>query len=338
MINFEIINVDNIDEKEFNDFRDKLIFQTKEWIGFIMETQKVTPIILRMSENDQLIGYFTGALFKKFGIKIIGSPFRGWTTLYMGMNLKEGIAYERSYIAKLVWKFLKKKYHCVYFEMIDRFITKEEAKKNKLRFEFQGTYIKDLSGTEEELLASFNKHCRKYIRNFEKSEVKVIFEEPNDDFANLYYSQLEKVFGYQKLTPSYDLKRVKCLLAALKEKDYVVCIKAVTPEGECVGTTMGFGFNGRGYTWGSTNIRGEKDYKQSQGLRWEMMKHWRSKQCYDYDFVGIREYKLQFNPTEIQVPRIIFTSFVPLIWLRNLAQKCYWALNSLKSKLKKKEK
>lgn len=335
MIKFENIDLNHIDEIEFNDFSDKLIFQTKEWINFILETQKVSPIILRITEDDNLIGYFTGFLFKKFGIKIVGSPFRGWTTLYMGINLKDGCNYEKGYLSKLIWKYLKKKYHCVYFEMIDRSITEEEAKKNKLRFEYQGTYIKDISGTEEELLLTINKHCRKHIRSFEKSDVEVVFEKPNKEFAKLYYEQLEKVFGYQGLTPSYDLHRVEKLLEHLSKNNLVVCIKAISPEGKCVGTTIGFGYNGRCYTWGSTNIREDKDYNQSQGLRWQMMKYWRNKECYDYDFVGIREYKLQFNPQVIQVPRIIFTTFIPLIWARNIAQKMYWIGNVLKNKKKK---
>lgn len=53
------------------------------------------------------------------------------------------------------------------------------------------------------------------------------------------------------------------------------------------------------------------------------------------DFVGIRENKLHFNPTELQVPRIIFTFFIPLIWCRNLVQKLYWLINSIKGKSKK---
>lgn len=329
MIEFKKINIDEIDEVEFNNFEDKLIFQTKEWINFLMDTQKGCPIILRITDDDELVGYFTGFLFKKFGIKIVGSPFRGWTTLYMGVNLKRNSKYERAFLAKKIWKYLKKEYHCLYFEMIDRFITEQEARKYNIRFDFQGSLIKDISGDENELLSSVSKHCKKHIKYFEKNGAIVTIEKPNDEFAELYYSQLEKVFGYQGLSPSYDLKRVKSLLNNLKKKDYVVCLKASLPSGECLGTTIGFGYNGICYTWGSTNIRSDKDYKQSQGLRWNMMKYWRSKKCFDYDFAGIREYKMKFNPIEIQIPRLIFTSFVPLIWARNLAQKIYWIKNSL---------
>lgn len=335
MINFECIDINNINEDEFNDFDDKLIFQTKEWISFILKTQKAKPIILRITDEKGFIGYFTGFLFKKFGIKIIGSPFRGWTTLYMGINLRNESKYDKAEITKYIWKFLKKKFHCAYFEMIDPSITKDMAERQKLRFDYQGTYVKDLHGTEEELLSSFNKHCKKHIKSFEKKGVKVIFAEPNKEFAKLYYSQLEKVFGYQKLTPSYDIKRVECLLEALKDKQMVICLKAISPEGECVGTTISFGYNGRCYTWGSTNIRGGTGYQQSEGLRWNVMKYWHNKGYYDYDFVGIRENKLHFNPTELQVPRIIFTSFIPLLWCRNLAQKLYWLINSIKGKSKK---
>ena len=90
MYNFIEVDINSLDVNEYNNFSDKLIYQTKEWVGFVAKTQNAKPIILRIiDDNDNLIGYYTCLLFSKFGFKIIGSPFRGWTTLYMGFNVVE---------------------------------------------------------------------------------------------------------------------------------------------------------------------------------------------------------------------------------------------------------
>jgi len=333
MFEFERVDIDTV-SKEADFYEDRLIFHTKEWIELINNTHNVEPIFLKIFADGKHIGFFTGFLFSKFGIRIVGSPFRGWTTLYMGFNLKNNIEVKRAEIVNPLWAYLKKTYHCVYCEIIDRFITEDDAKQYGLEYTLQGSYGIDISGTEDELLARFGKHCRKQIRQFERNDATIEIAEIDERFAENYYKQLKMVFGYQNLVPSYDLKRVKELLNALKQRDMVLCLKVKNPEGDCIGSSISFGFNGRCYTWGSTSIREGKDYLQSEGLRWHMMQYWRSKNCFDYDMVGIREYKIKFNPYEIQVPRIILTSTKILIWGRNSAEKLYWVLNRIKRRMR----
>lgn len=337
-ITFQQVDYRTIDVDVFHNYADKLIFQTKEWISFLEKTQNAKPVVLKIFEDGNHIGFFSGLLFKKFGIPIMGSPFRGWTTLYMGFNLNDDIdPVKRAGLLKPLWEYIRKTYKCIYFEVIDRFITEEAATAQGLRYDLQDSLALDLSGTEEELQLRFSKHCRKHIRKFDKSGAVCHIVEPTEAFAEEFYEQLCKVFGYQRLVPSYDLERVKQLFEALKSTDRLLCLRAVDPEGRCCGMSISFGFNGRSYAWASTSMREGTDYLQSEGLRWHAVQHWREMACWDYDMVGVREYKYRFNPTEIHVPRIIFTKFRLLITARNLAQKAYWMLNSLKGKLKGKK-
>jgi len=336
MIKFEEINVDNIDENEYNSFSDKLIFQTKEWITFINSTQNVKPIVLRIMDDSSFVGYFTGFLFSKFGIRIVGSPFRGWTTLYMGFNIKDGCQIERASLIDPLWKFLKKRYGCVYCEIIDRYITDESADKYGLEYDHQGSLLLTTQGSDAELLSGYTKHCRKHIRQFENANVTIEFVEPSEEFAEVFYEQLTKVFAYQDLVPSYDLKRVKMLFKALKDKHDLICTKVSENSTEkWISSMIGFGYNKHCYTWASTSLRENRDYKQNVGQRWHAIKYWRDHGYTDLDMVGIREYKYTFNPQEIQIPRIILTRFKLLIVGRNLAQKAYWFINSVKGRLKK---
>ena len=331
MYNFKEIKINDITEDKFNNFNDKLIFQTKEWINFILKTQKVTLILLEIYDGESFIGYFTGFLFIKFGIKIVGSPFKGWTTSYMGFNICDDIIVDRAELIFPLWAYLKKNYKCSYFEMVDRFITIEDMKKYNIRYELQESLGINLTYDVDSVFSKFTKHCRKHIKQFENRGATVVSVAPNDEFAELYYSQLLKVFKYQKLSPSYDLDRVKIMLNELANKHMLLCLKVLSPNGECIATSISFAFNGKCYSWGSTSVREGKDYLQSEGIRWYMMKHWISLNQFDYDMVGVREYKFKFNPFYIKVPRIIMTTFRPLIWGRNLAKKFYWLINKMKN-------
>ncbi|MGL5257923.1 MAG: GNAT family N-acetyltransferase [Proteocatella sp.] len=333
MYTFEIVKLEDLNIKEYYDFEDKLIYQTLPWIHFLMETQKVEPIIVKISLNDSYIGYYTGFLFSKFGIKIIGSPFRGWTTLYMGFNLQNGV--ERAAIVNPLWKFLSKKYHCLYMEIIDRYITNEDVENNGLIADVQETYIKDISSDIDTIHKSFSSTCKNQIRRYEKNDAVLKVCKPSDDFAETYYEQLVAVFGYQNLIPTYDVNRVKVLLRELSKLDGALyCTEMFNPEGKSIGTLLGFAYNTTCYLFGLASYREEK-YYQADYLVWDSFMHWKELGYKCYDLVGVREYKLKFHPELITVPRIICCKAKVLITLRNLALKLYWKFNAINGKLKK---
>ena len=334
MYKFQKANIDEI-EQNANSYKDRLIFQTKEWISFIEKTKNVMPVLLKIYKEKQHIGYFTGFLFSKFGLKILGSPFRGWTTLYMGFNIKDDIKIDRAELIKPLWQYIKKEYHCVYGEIIDRFITQKEVEKYNLTYSLQGSYEINLNKTEEDLFKSFTKHCREHIRLFERNPIQVQEVKPDLQFAKLYYEQIQRVFGYQNLIPSYDLNRVKVLFECLQNTDRLYCLKVLDPTGKPIACAISFGFKQYCYTWGSTSMREGKDYRQSEGIRWQLIKYWHNKGFTSIDLVGRRPYKLKFNPIELDIPRIILSKYKFLIWGRNLAEKLYWKINKLKGILKK---
>lgn len=40
-----------------------------------------------LKEERVAVGYFTGMIVRKIGLRILGSPFPGWSTDYMGLSL-----------------------------------------------------------------------------------------------------------------------------------------------------------------------------------------------------------------------------------------------------------
>ncbi len=330
MYNFQRIELEELDNLEYANFGDKLIFQTLPWIRFILETQKVEIVLLRITKDGEFIGYFTGFVFSRFGVKIIGSPFNGWTTCYMGFNVVDNVS--RAEIIDPLWKFVIKAYGCKYLEITDRFMTFEETQAVGLFTTSHTTYVKDLRQGGEAIFNSFSATCKNQIRRAGKNGASLIERVPDDSFAELYYSQLVKVFGYQGLKPTYDAERVRKLLQNLKGLDASIrCTEARNPEGLSIGTCITLAYNSTCYLWGLAIVREEK-YFQADYLVWDSFLYWQGKGCISYDLVGLRQYKEKFHPDLVEIPCVICSKSKILIGAKNVAKRIYWILNKAMQK------
>ena len=329
MYSFEQVNYRKINNYINHEYEDRLIFQTKEWIDFVSDCKGAEPIVIRIKKDNKEIGFFTSLIFSVMGVRIIGSPFRGWTTLYMGFNLKPGENHVE--IIPELWSYVHREFRCFYMEIVDWNISIEEAHEAGLTYGIQETYVKEISDELPKILKSFSSTCKNQIHRFEKNEARLDIVEPTDSFAEEYYKELERVFGYQGLKPSYDLKRVKSLLSHIKEigKETLYTTIAYSPDGTPIGTLIGFGYGKTAYLWGLTIIR-EEQYYQSDALLWDSFKHWKELGYEHYDLVGVRPYKLKFHPELRQTPRITCCNLPFMIKVRDWAEKLYWVVNKLK--------
>lgn len=113
---FEPIEINSMNTEEYYLLLKKSVFTTLEWIENIKENSGVEPIVIRITENGSYVWYFTGAVFRKFGVKIIVSPFEGWSTCFMGLDLAADN--DRTEIIGELSVFLFKKYHCLYYRCL----------------------------------------------------------------------------------------------------------------------------------------------------------------------------------------------------------------------------
>jgi len=82
---FHRVDLASIDEKELDAFSDRIVFQTRPWVNFVARTQNAEPVIAGLRGDNETLGYFTGLIVKKFGFKILGSSFPGWSTPVYGL-------------------------------------------------------------------------------------------------------------------------------------------------------------------------------------------------------------------------------------------------------------
>ena len=78
MAKFERIPLQSAEWREaLAGFPDRIVFQTPEWLAFLAETQGVEPVLAVLKDGSDTLGYVTGVILKKFGLRIFGSPIPG---------------------------------------------------------------------------------------------------------------------------------------------------------------------------------------------------------------------------------------------------------------------
>lgn len=333
---FERIALNNINEKEYNSIPDKTVYTTRPWLNFIAEDSKVRDFILRISDSEgNFLGYFTGFITNKFGIRILGSPFAGWSTCFMGLDLLDRS--EQFDILRAIVKYAYKTEKVVYAEIIDRKISVEEAQAENIKAFPVGTLQLDINKDDAGLFKQMKTDCRNFIRQFERRGASLEIAEPDDAFAKDYYDQLIDVFAKQGMVPTYSLEKVKCLLRNLKDSTEILCLRVRNPEGEPIATSLFLGFQKRFFFWGGASYRTQQNYRPNEYMIWTAMQYWRERGCEIFDMVGIRDYKRKFGSHEEYYARMIFSRLPFLIAGRDIAKKLYFYLLKMRGKREHRE-
>src|ERR1019366_575609 len=206
---FYPIDIKAADWTRLDRFADRTVFQTREWLQFVAESQNAHPVLAELRESSGVLGYFTGLSFSKFGMKVLGSSFPGWTTPYIGFNLNPGVPRRAALEAleKFAWDDLK----CLHLEVSDPYFTFEDGENAEFKTEYYASYRTDLTRSEEDLFNGMESACRRWIRKADKRGLK-IQEAPGLAFPDENYEQLKDVFAKQSLVPTYSVERVRALV------------------------------------------------------------------------------------------------------------------------------
>lgn len=323
---FETIEYRSLNEQEFNSLPNKIVNTTKSWIDFIIEDSNASPIIVRITSKGEFVGYFSCLKIKKAGVNIIGSPFSGWSTTYMGLDLIDN-SLKVKILPSLV-DYLQKTHKCTYLQIIERDITMEEAEELCKEYGYQVKPVETLDlgigCTDEELYKHMKTDCRNFIKQFERRGATLEIAKPNDAFAEEYYEQLLDVFAKQNLVPTYTVDKVKCLLKHLGKANKVLCLRVKNPEGKSIATSIFPGYNKKCFFWGGASLCQYQQYRPNEYMVYTAMKYWRDRGCVDFDMVGNRAYKKKFGSWEVAYPCIVVSKYKILYTLKEWAAKLYY--------------
>jgi Acetyltransferase (GNAT) domain len=299
---FKRLNINKIDWNYLDSFDDRTVFQTRYWLNFLEATQNAEPIIAALHNKKGIVGFFTGCIVRKFGVPILGSPFPGWTTSYMGFNLKRSVC--RKEALRGLSDFAFRDLNCLHLELMDRHLNEDDAISQGFIVHKFEDYEIDLRKTEDELFSNMKKSCRWSIRKSVKNGV-IIEEADDSDFVDDYYSQLKDVFAKQKLVPTYKEDRVRNLIKFLYPTGMLLLLRAMDSNGKCIATGIFPGFNDKAYFWGGASWRSYQSTLPNEPLQWYAMRFWKARGIRRYEMGGgLTSYKAKFGGEKISVPWI----------------------------------
>jgi hypothetical protein len=328
MYSFEIIPIDKINKIEYSSFSNKSVFTTPQWIEFIAVDNDASPVIIRITENETVIGYFSGLIKNKFGIKIFGSPFRGWSTCFMGFDLYEN--HRTIEILPELVKFIFKHTKCHYFECVDRNIPIEKLNQIPFKTRIVETLELEVDKNDEELLSGFKGDCRTFIRQFEKRGATIEIAEPNEIFAEEFCEHLKDVFSKQGLVPTYGIDKVKELLKQMGETDMLLCLRVKDLNQKSIATSIFLGYKTKFFFWGGASLSEFQHYRPNEYMIWFAIRYWRDRGLKIFDMVGVRDYKLKFGSIKIEYPSIIVAKYNILLPIRDLAERIFFWILKIK--------
>jgi hypothetical protein len=294
-----IIDFEAVDWNALDQLPDRTVFQTREWLLFLSQTQKAAPVVVELQEDGQTAGYFSGLTFTKFGVKVLGSSFPGWTTPYVGFNMLQGASRSAALAAieTLAWDTLK----CIHMEVSDPQFVPEDGEKLGFTTGSYLSYRTDLRKSEDELFNGMDSACRRCIRKAEKSGVTV--EEAHDvAFADEYYEQLKDVFAKQGLVPTYPVERVRSLVKHLEPTGRLLLLRARDPKGRCIATGIFPGFKKIAEFWGNASLRSGQIWRPNEYIQWYVMRYWKKRGVEVYDWGGEGTYKEKYGCVPHSVP------------------------------------
>ena len=153
---------------ELDTYPDRTLFQSAAWLAYVTEAQGAKPIFLRAYSGSATVGYFTGATVSRLGLRILGSPFKGWGTPYMGFNTVAGA--DRRALFEALATYALKTLRCHHVELVDGAMKNDCADGGTSTFD---TMEVDLTPSVDDLFHGLAPSYRRNIRKANKNGVLI---------------------------------------------------------------------------------------------------------------------------------------------------------------------
>lgn len=304
------IPLDRVPWADLDRLPDRLVTQTRAWLDFVQESQGAEPVVGALHDGDgEHVGYFTGALTRRLGVRMLGSPLPGWATAYQGFNLVRPVSRADALTALIDFAFGPLR--CHHLEFRDRFLVAPPAVARLHAEEFV-TYDIDLSRPEQEIFDSFASACRRAIRKAEKVGVQIEEASP-EGFAAEYFAQLEEVFAKQGLRPTYDLRRVEQLIRHLAPTGALLLLRARDADGAPIATGLFPGHATTAFFWGGASTQSGQQNRPNEAIMWHAIRTWKARGATTLDLGGGGDYKKKYAGIDVVVPHLA-RSRVELLW------------------------
>ena len=324
---FEAVAFDDVDWSDLDGFADRTFCQRRAWLEFVRSTQRGEVVIGRLDDGGATVGWFTGIVTKRFGARIMGSPFPGWTTPYLGFNLIDGLP--RSDAVAALLPFVFDRLGCLHLELADPRLTRDDFQGLPFETQVGTSFVSDLRLDEDAIFAAMDSSTRRAIRKAAKSGV-VVEQAPAAGFADEYYEQLTDVFAKQGLKPTYGRDRVARLIDDVHPSGDLLLLRARDEDGRSIATGIFPGFNRLSYFWGNGSLREFQILRPNEAIHWHALRYWRERGVLEHNWGGGGDYKEKYGGQRVETLQFRMSRYAAIGAARELARKVYYLPRTMK--------
>jgi hypothetical protein len=326
-VKFELVRAGEVDWARLDRTRDRVFSQRRGWLEFLAETQNGRVVIARLDEGGTTLGWFTGLVVRRFGVRIMGSPFPGWTTPFLGFNLEVDVP--RSEAVRALLPFVFGELGCWHLEIADPELSTGDVERFGFDVQRGTTFVSDLRAGEEALFARMESSARRAIRKAEKSGV-VVEEADAAGFAADYYHHLVDVFAKQSLRPTYDQARVDALVRFVHPSGDLLLLRARDADGRSIATGIFPGYNRLSLFWGNGSLREFQHLRPNEAIHWHAMRYWRDRGIESHNWGGGGDYKEKFGGEPTETLRFVASRSRLIRLARETARRAYYLPRDIK--------
>ncbi len=308
MLRLEPVEPGSADRADRSRRPEHTVFQSTAWLSFLSATQRCRPVVAAVLDGSTPVGWFTGAVVRKLGLPILGSPFPGWSTSYLGFDLDAGT--DRGRAAEALVRFAFGPARCVHVEVLDRWLTPDLARAAGFTVEAGSAldgWELDLTPDVDRLFGGLSSSARWGVRKAGRNGVTIDVADLSSaadrrDLAGEYHRQLVEVFARRGRRVPYDRERVESLLGHVGAAGQLVGLRAVATDGTCVATGL-FPWDRRAmYFWGGASTALGRSLLANDALLWGAIARARGLGCTAFDFGGGGSFKAKFGGEPLSVP------------------------------------
>lgn len=323
-----------VDPARLDRFEDRVFSQRLPWLAFVRSFTGGEIVLAALRDTGEDVGYFAGLRFRPFGLMpVLGSPFRGWTTAYMGFSLAPGIA--RADALRALPSLAFDELGCLHLELTDRHVGPGEGVGLGFAERRIDNFRSDLTESEDALFGRMTSACRRAIRKGEKCGLRVEEAAP-DGFAEEYYAQLREVFARQNLTPTYPLERVRLLIEHVHPSGMLLLARVREPGGRSIATGIYAGFGRLGFLWGNASLREFQGLRPNEALHWFALRYWRQRGMQEFDWGGAGlagAYKAKYGGEPFAVAALRKSRYRIIRTARDAAEQAYYLPRRLRRRV-----
>lgn len=294
------------------------VFCTRAWLEFLTDSQHAEPVVARIDLDGIPVGWFTGAIVRRGGLRILGSPLPGWTTSYMGFDLDEVDGLDTATVRLLALVGLRRfafgPLRCAHLEVLDRALPPSATMPPRMELSVFHSYERPLDD-DDTMLAAMSQNARRNLRRGTRRGLTVE-EVPvgdGDRFARAYYAQVGQAFARQGLTPTYPLERVRQMIERVHPTGNLVLVRAVAPDGRCAATGIFPGLaESTAVFWMGAGDPELLDLRPNEAVMWHGMRAWRDRGATTFDMGGGGTYKEKFGVRPVESAWVRSSRFAAL--------------------------